>query len=213
MANAVLLASSLLAGLAHLAAFLACVDAGGETLAWALAVLTGVATSVWNHATTSETAKWVDRVTVACCVCLDALFLWAASARRPTSGPVGTTLLHRHQDEKPSLSVLDDPWAVGTHTPAAGSNSGAVAACAVALLAAVGLFGAAKALEHRCHRKRWVRWGEVERTAVGYLSFESQNSHFMLNSDACHATSHVLATVLHVSMATLVLAPSAPAGV
>lgn len=32
-----------------------------------------------------------------------------------------------------------------------------------------------------------------------------------MDSDACHATSHVLATVLHVSMATLILAPSATA--
>eukprot|EP00011_Vannellida_sp_DIVA3-517-6-12_P002475 CAMPEP_0114606962 /NCGR_PEP_ID=MMETSP0168-20121206/1829_1 /TAXON_ID=95228 ORGANISM="Vannella sp., Strain DIVA3 517/6/12" /NCGR_SAMPLE_ID=MMETSP0168 /ASSEMBLY_ACC=CAM_ASM_000044 /LENGTH=97 /DNA_ID=CAMNT_0001817837 /DNA_START=173 /DNA_END=466 /DNA_ORIENTATION=- len=34
-----------------------------------------VATSVWNHGTTSGLAKWADRGTIACAVVVDALYI------------------------------------------------------------------------------------------------------------------------------------------
>lgn len=118
---------------------------------WALAVLTGVATSVWNHATTSELAKWADRLTVSCCALLDAAFLWWAATPAaasippaPTRAPALLLLLRlRHADH-------------GHRPEAMAAQASVVGACAMALATAVGLFLAAKVFEHRCHRKRCV---------------------------------------------------------
>lgn len=120
---------------------------------WALAVLTGVATSVWNHATTSELAKWADRLTVSCCALLDAAFLWWAATppaaapippTAPTHAPALLQLLRlRHHDH-------------GSLPNAMAAQVSVVGACAMALATAVGLFLAAKVFEHRCHRKRCV---------------------------------------------------------
>ncbi len=74
--------------------------------------------------------------------------------------------------------------AAATTTDGRFSSSSALMAlggCYTTLLAAVGLYFAAKNYEHKCQTRR----------------------------DACHAGSHVLATILHVSMATLIVVPQA----
>ena len=106
-------------------------------------------------ATTSELAKWADRLTVACCVCLDARFLWGAARQQPHRHVVIQPPLLRHEVH---LGDVTEMMPAAAAAVASGSD-GVVAACGLALLAAVGLFAAAKAFEHRCHRKRWV---EVE---------------------------------------------------
>jgi hypothetical protein len=59
MANPVLLYSSAVVTLLHLIGVL---YANGNAPAWIVAyMLTGCATSIWNHGTTSELAKWSDR--------------------------------------------------------------------------------------------------------------------------------------------------------
>jgi len=148
MANGVLLASTLCCGALHLWALLSFT----ATTTWACAILGGIITSVWNHATTSQIAKWFDRCTIAVCVAFDAFILAAAA----------TT----HKKSSPSKSALM-----------------ALGGCYTTLLAAVSLYFAAKRYEHKCQKRR----------------------------DACHAGSHVLATILHVSMATLIVVPQAAA--
>jgi hypothetical protein len=151
MANGVLLASTLLCGALHLWALLS-FDTFTATTTWACAILGGIVTSVWNHATTSQLAKWLDRCTIAACVALDAFILAAAAATHKNSS--GT---------KSALMTLGG--------------------CYTTLLAAIGLYFAAKRYEQKCQKRR----------------------------DACHAGSHVLATILHVSMATLIVVPQAAA--
>ena len=150
MANGVLLASALCCGALPLWALLS-FDTFTATTTWACAILGGIVTSVWNHATTSQLAKWLDRCTIAACVALDAFILAAAATA------------HKNSSSNTALVALGG--------------------CYTTLLAAIGLYFAAKRYEHKCQKRR----------------------------DACHAGSHVLATILHVSMATLIVVPQAAA--
>ena len=60
MANPVLLYTASVSTLFHLIGLL---YANGNVPAWIVAyMMTGCATSIWNHGTTSELAKWSDRV-------------------------------------------------------------------------------------------------------------------------------------------------------
>lgn len=149
MANTILLLSALCCGAFHLWALLSFQTFLAATT-WACAILGGVITSIFNHATTSQVAKWIDRLVVACCVGLDAVILAAAAYTRT----------HTETERQTPLSTL--------------------LVCYVVLVAAVGLYFTAKKYEHKCYKKR----------------------------DYCHALSHILGTVLHVSMATLVLVPA-----
>jgi hypothetical protein len=147
MANTILLLSALCCGAFHLWALLSFQTFLAATT-WACAILGGIVTSIFNHASTSQIAKWMDRLVIACCVGLDAAILAAAAyTRTHTQTPLPTLL-----------------------------------GCYVVLVAAVGLYFTAKKYEHthKCHKRR----------------------------DYCHAGSHILATVLHVSMAALVLVPA-----
>ncbi|KAM3570431.1 hypothetical protein VYU27_007509 [Nannochloropsis oceanica] len=153
MANGVLLASTLCCGALHLWALIS-FDTFTATTTWACIILGGIVTSVWNHATTSLLAKWFDRCTIAACVGLDAFILAAATT---TDGRFSRRCSNR------SSALM------------------ASGGCYTTLLAAVGLYFAAKSYEHKCQTRR----------------------------DVCHAGSHVLATILHVSMATLIVIPQA----
>ena len=148
MANTILLLSALCCGAFHLWALLSFQTFLAATT-WACAILGGVVTSIFNHATTSQIAKWADRLVVACCVGLDAVILAAAAYTRT----------HTNRETQTPLSTLLGCYAV--------------------LVAAVGLYFMAKKYEHKCHKRQ----------------------------NACHAGSHILGTVLHVSMATLILVP------
>lgn len=100
-------------------------------------------------ATTSELAKWADRLTISCCVLLDALFLSRAAANK-TKAPNGSRV-----DVNTIFPQLQGEVAAGAGLMDA-MRRVVVGACALALLAAVGLFMAAKAFEHRCRKKRFV---------------------------------------------------------
>lgn len=145
MANSALLASALFCGAFHIWV-LTVSQINTSTKTWTCAVIGGILTSIWNHASTSELARWLDRCTIAVGVCLDVYILSSATPNQMSRE-----------------SVL------------------ALGGCRTALLAALGLYFTAKSFEHTCWKRR----------------------------DACHVGAHVLATILHVCMATLLVVPVA----
>lgn len=54
----------------------------------ALAYLCAVATSVWNHGTTSGLAKWTDRFTIVCAVIVDSMYIAVMPAAQLCLGAV-----------------------------------------------------------------------------------------------------------------------------
>ena len=64
MANKLLLKSSLCSLTCHILAILLSIQL--PPLPYIGFVFFGLGTSVWNHYTTSEIAKWIDRITMAC---------------------------------------------------------------------------------------------------------------------------------------------------
>jgi hypothetical protein len=64
MANQVLLISALCSSICHLYAFLQTTRLPSNY--YSLFILLALGTSIWNHAATSEIAKWSDRVVMGC---------------------------------------------------------------------------------------------------------------------------------------------------
>ena len=64
MANKILLASTLCSTICHLTAFLLSVQL--PPTPYIIFIVIALITSIWNHSTTSELAKWSDRIIIGC---------------------------------------------------------------------------------------------------------------------------------------------------
>lgn len=64
MANKVLLISALCSTISHLTAFVLLAQL--QSIPYIIFIVFALITSIWNHSTTSELAKWSDRITMGC---------------------------------------------------------------------------------------------------------------------------------------------------